>query len=185
MSSYTLNGAPLAFGPFEVDDVWHPTSVLELWSDEDLAELGVVRTPDPEPEETPPNEVVPPGPPTKSHLGEYAMSKRWAAMVGGMLFDGFPIPTNEEGRGFISGAHQKASKDATVTKLWQVANSPITFTTFSNAQLIALGDSLDTLVQSTFDTLASVAAGIEAETITDFEEIDLAFAGINRVFTST
>lgn len=37
--------APLSYGPFrDADDVGHSSQVLDLWTDEELAEIGVVRT---------------------------------------------------------------------------------------------------------------------------------------------
>ena len=47
---YTLNGQPLAYGGLvDADGVGHPAMVLELWSDQELARIGVVRTADPAP----------------------------------------------------------------------------------------------------------------------------------------
>lgn len=48
-SSFTLDGDPLPYGPFTVGDVNYPATVLDLWSDEELAEIGVARIPAPPP----------------------------------------------------------------------------------------------------------------------------------------
>jgi hypothetical protein len=51
MPSYTLDGQTLPYGPFSTgqgaDLVNHPAQVLDVWTDEELAAIGVVRTPDP------------------------------------------------------------------------------------------------------------------------------------------
>lgn len=48
-SSFTLNGAPLPYGPFAVGDVNYPANVLNLWTDAELTAIGVVRVAPPEP----------------------------------------------------------------------------------------------------------------------------------------
>lgn len=50
MPTFMLDGEPLPYGGFTAGDVRHPASVLDNWSDEDLAEIGVERVADPEPE---------------------------------------------------------------------------------------------------------------------------------------
>jgi len=163
---------PLVYGPFtDANGVGHPYNVLDLWTDEALAEIGVVRVA-PTPEEV------------KAALGAYAMTARWLAEQGGIQFDGHVLPTNDKGQSYIAGAHQAAMADAGLTKRWQVGNDPIAFVTFSNDQLRALGLALNSLVQATFDTLDEVAPQIEDDTITTEAEVDAAFAAINRAFTS-
>lgn len=50
MTTYTLNGQPLPYGPFEdAEGTNHPATVLDLWSDEELAVIGVARIPPPPP----------------------------------------------------------------------------------------------------------------------------------------
>jgi hypothetical protein len=117
-------------------------------------------------------------------LAAYAVTKRWETEVSGILFDGYGIPTDDRGKGLVSGAYQKALADANETKLWQVSNSPITFVTFSNAQIVALGLAVEAFTQATFDKLAAVAADIDSGDITTTAEIDAAFADVSRVYTS-
>jgi hypothetical protein len=50
MPTYTFNGEPLAFGPFTTGEgdaaLTHPAENLALWSDDELAALGIVRLAD-------------------------------------------------------------------------------------------------------------------------------------------
>lgn len=117
-------------------------------------------------------------------LAAYAGRKRWETEISGILFDGHPIPTDDRAKALISGAYQKARADAAATKRWQISAAPIVFVTLSNAQLIALGLAAETFVQSTFDTLDTVAAGIAGGTITTTAAIDIAFAALTHVFTT-
>lgn len=188
-------------GAFELNGYRYPANWLELVMPEELAErgIGVVVEATPAPEgqhivsrslqlvDGVPTEVAVyeplPGP-SLEDLRAYAREARWRTEEAGLMFDGFGLPTNAEGKFYIAGASAKALKDPTHTKRWQVGNDPITFTTFSNAQLLALGDALDTLVQATFDKLDEITPDIEGGVITTFAEIDAAFASVNRVFTS-
>lgn len=120
--------------------------------------------------------------PTPATLANHATGVRWATMSSGILFDGHPIPTDEQGRGLVSGAYLKALRDPAVTKRWQVSAYPITFITFSNAQLVALGLAVEAFVQSTFDALDALAPQIVAGTVTTYAQIDAAFAALPRVF---
>jgi hypothetical protein len=78
-------------------------------------------------------------------LISYAVGRPLAGDERGIMFDGHPIPTDEQGRGLVSGAYLKALRDPAVTKRWQVSAYPITFITFSNAQLVALGLAVESL----------------------------------------
>lgn len=57
MPTFTLNGQPLEYGPFKTgtgkSTTHHPAQVLDLWSDQQLAAIGVTRMADPAPP-TPP-----------------------------------------------------------------------------------------------------------------------------------
>lgn len=120
----------------------------------------------------------------KSLLCAYARQKRWECEQGGLLFDGFGLPTNDAGQAYIKGAAQAAALTPGETKKWQVGNDPIQFTTFTDVQQIALGKALNSLVQATFDTLADVGDAIAAGEITTKAEVDAAFAAVSRVFIS-
>ena len=198
MTLYSRNGAYPTPLPAQATD-----ETGRVWTHLDLPEnstgretCGFVEVADP-PSYDPQTEVLgweegewvvsaapPPPAPTPTELAAYAMQKRWEAEQAGLLFDGNPIPTHDKGQFYISGAYQAALADAGLTKRWQVGNDPIAFVTWSNEQLRALGLALDTLIQSTFDKLDEVAADIVSDDITTLAEIDTAFAGINRVFTS-
>lgn len=119
-----------------------------------------------------------------SLLCAHARQKRWECEQAGLIFDGFALPTNDAGQAYIKGAAQAASLNPALNKNWQVGNDPIAFTTFTNAQLLALGWALDGLVQGAFDVLAQVGTAIADGTITTREQIDAAFAAVNRTFTS-
>lgn len=47
---FELNGAPIARGPIKIgegdDLIVHPENILDIWSDEDLAMIGIVRLPE-------------------------------------------------------------------------------------------------------------------------------------------
>lgn len=51
MATFTLNGEPLDYGPFVTGDgdeaISRPAQVLDVWSDDSLAAIGVVRIPGP------------------------------------------------------------------------------------------------------------------------------------------
>ena len=49
MTTFTLNGAPLPYGPFPVGEINYPANVLDLWTDDELAAIGVARVATPEP----------------------------------------------------------------------------------------------------------------------------------------
>ena len=123
-------------------------------------------------------------PVAQADLLALAADARWRVMVGGLLFDGFAISTDDVGRGLVTGAYTKAKSDPSVTKLWQVANSPITFQSFSNAQLVALGDAVDGLVQGAFDVLAQVTQDIASGKVTTKQQVFDAFAQVPRAYTT-
>lgn len=172
--TFTRDGEPMTYGDFlSVDgETTHLAYVLDLWTDEELEVEGVVRSPLPEP-----------GPPTKTDLAAYAMAARWACEQGGIVIDGFALPTNDKGQAYISGAYAAALATGE-DKLWQVGNAPLAFETFPNARVLALGLGLNSLTQASFDKLAEVAAAIEGDAITETAQIDAAFAAVNRVFTT-
>lgn len=64
-ASYSLDGQPLPFGAFTTGGVHYPAQVLLMWTDSELAHIGVTRRVDPElpPGPPPPPEPPPPGPP--------------------------------------------------------------------------------------------------------------------------
>lgn len=50
MTTYTINGVPLPYGSFiDAAGVTHPANILDLWTDHDLAAIGVERVPSPAP----------------------------------------------------------------------------------------------------------------------------------------
>ena len=114
-------------------------------------------------------------------LAAYAVARRNDAIAGGILFNGAPIPTDEKGRGFVAGAYAAAQANPSLSKRWQISNAPIVFVTFTNAELLALGLAVDAMVQSCFDVLDDMAP-LLGGVITTRDQIDAAFAGINRVF---
>ncbi len=126
---------------------------------------------------------VGPPPPTMAELYDYARLVRWQSETGGIVFNGYTLPTDEKGQSYISGAYQAAASNPNMTKRWQVGNQPIQFTTLSNSQIKNFGQALNTLVQQTFDILDQVAQGISNGTITTYAQINTAFGAVNRVFT--
>ncbi len=49
MTTFTLDGAPLPYGPFSVGEINYPANVLDLWTNDELAAIGVARVAAPEP----------------------------------------------------------------------------------------------------------------------------------------
>lgn len=80
-TTYLLNGEPLAYGPFvDADGTSHPANALDIWSDEELQAVGVVRAVEPDP------------PPTLEQVK--AARKRLAeAEYAARMVVGFPVPS--------------------------------------------------------------------------------------------
>jgi hypothetical protein len=112
-------------------------------------------------------------------LGTYANVKQWTKAQGGYMATvagaQVPIATTTESLALISGKAarlQQANPPATVQ--WQTG--PASFVTIAAADFLTMAVAVTDFVQSTFDTLATVLAGIASGQITMFSQVDAAFA---------
>lgn len=112
-------------------------------------------------------------PPTPAMtLPEYAAKARWEKEVGGIMVSGIPVPTDDRAKLLILGAAQTL-EDADEAPF--IAGG-VNYGMLTGAQFRGLSQAIVAHVQATFATLATVLAGIAAETITTRAEVDAAFA---------
>ena len=180
-SSFTGSGGSL-----------HGWQCTELWSDSQLAQVGVYRVDLAAPPSDP--EVIvngyhferiagrvmqvidlsQPAPQTKQQLKDYAATKRYDAEVGGMTSEVFGrLFTDRDTRSIIGQTIQSIDLG--------IVAEPVNFKTasgfiaLSRADFVAIATALANHVQSTFDREDAVDASIEAETVTTKAQIDAAF----------
>jgi len=170
----------------------HGWQCAELWTDAQLAQVGVYRV-NPVAQPTDPDVVVngyhfervagkvtqvfnliklPPK--TKQQLKDYAAAKRYDAEVGGMTSEVFGrLFTDRDTRSIIGQTIQSIDLG--------IVAEPVNFKTssgfvaLSRADFVAIATALAAHVQSTFDREDAVDASIEAETVTTKAQIDAAF----------
>lgn len=93
--------------------------------------------------------------------------RAWRAEVGGMMFNGAPIPTDREvtqPRAISVGIAAQNDPDLTVTN-WKLA--PGVFLTLDNARLIELGKAMSAHVQARFDREAAITKLLQAKKKTE------------------
>lgn len=99
-TTWTRDGEPMPFGPFTTGEgeglVQHPDTTLLLWSDEDLAAHGIVRT------------VVPPPAPTAEDICRQIDVERDRRIDGGFTFQGERLQSRPSDRENVMGAAQLA-----------------------------------------------------------------------------
>lgn len=130
-------------------------------------------------------EIVPDEPQveTKRSLSDHAIALRESCVGDGMLFQGWPVPTDARTMAFVQGLNFKAQADAAFTGKLQVSNWPIAFIDLSNAQILQLGDAMVDKIASVFEATRQCGEGINAGTITTKQEVDAIFASVvQRVF---
>lgn len=134
----------------------------------DEAEIGWVQSEDSF--EPPP----PPAPPTPAALLAYAGKLRWEREVGGMVWNGVPIATDDSSKIKVAGARIKAEADPAFETTWYgtdgdgvVVDAPL---------IIALSNAVLEHIDQSFTTFGLVKGAIAAGTITSFAAIDAAFA---------
>ncbi len=106
----------------------------------------------------------------------YARDARWRAEVGGMVWNGVPIATDDSSKVKIAGARLAAQANPAFETTWWgtdgegvVVDAPL---------IIALSDAVLAHVDGTFTTFGLVKAGINTGEITSREQIDAAFAAV-------
>lgn len=132
---------------------------VDGWSDDDGYQLVRHVPPEPEPE---PVDLV-----------AYAAQRRWEHEVGGLMFAGFHIATDDRSKLMIVGARAAASADPDFTTEWKL---PGGFVTLDADTIIAISDAVLAHVAESFAAEAQVLAAIDTGAITTTAEIDAAFA---------
>lgn len=132
---------------------------VEGWANDDGYELVRHVPPEPEPE--------------PADLVAYAASRRWQHEVGGLMFAGFHIATDDRSKLMIVGARATASADPDFTTEWKL---PGGFITLDADTIIAVSDAVLAHVAECFAIEAQVLAAIADGTVTTTAGIDTAFA---------
>lgn len=108
-------------------------------------------------------------------LVAYARDARWRAEIGGMVWNGVPIATDDSSKVKIAGARLAAQANPAFETTWWgahgegvVVDAPL---------IIQLSDAVLAHVDGTFTTFGLVKAGIEGGEITSREQVDAAFSG--------
>lgn len=116
--------------------------------------------------------------PVSPDLAAYAASERYRVEVGGLTFAGHRFDTDREvGQPKITRAELKAlSSPAYTIPAFKTASGE--FVALSNAEILALGDALDTHVQICFGVEATAKAGVAAGKVTALAQVDALFAAI-------
>lgn len=107
-------------------------------------------------------------------LVAYARNCRWRAEIGGMVWNGMPIATDDSSKVKIAGARIKAQSDPNFETTWYGADGE--GVVVDAALIIALSDAVLAHVDDSFTTFGLVKAGITEGSITTTAEIDAAFA---------
>lgn len=151
--------------PYEADGVKHPPSVFRLWSNEELAAIGILPIVD---DETPSGRITG----STLELADGEVLRHWtvasvsvADRKTQMLADlgarrlvaeeagtnrlGSPMGTDRVTQVKLTGAYVKASADDTYSVRWKVA--PGLFVTLDAATIINIGDAVAAYVQDCFD----------------------------------
>ena len=115
---------------------------------------------------------LPQSAPDGSDLAAYAAHKRWQVEVGGMIFNGINVPTDDRAKLLILGTAMTMAEDATAPFII----SGVNYGMLSGAQFKAVNVAVVAHVRSTFPALASVLAAIEGGTIMTAEQVDAAFS---------
>jgi hypothetical protein len=104
-------------------------------------------------------------------LVEYACEARWRREVGGVVFNGLLIPTDDRAKLLILGAAQTLTGDAVAPF---IANG-VNYGMLTAGQFQAINAAVVAHVQSTFSVLATVLKGIESGAVISAAQIDAAF----------
>jgi len=99
---------------------------------------------------------------------------RWEQEVGGIVYGGLPIRTDDRSKLLIEGAYAKAL-DEDNPALLRKFKGPVGFVTIDNATIIAVALEVATHVQKCFDAEADIDGQIDALTVTTDQEVKDAF----------
>jgi hypothetical protein len=175
------------------DGALHGWQCAELWSDTELAAVGVYRV---QPAAPPTNPdvtvsgyhfersggvvaqilhfVLPPAP-TKVQLKEYAAEKRYDREVAGMFSPTYgQLLTDRDTRAIIAQTIQSIDLGLVQSPInWK---TPSGFVQLDRAALVGIAGEIAIFVQTTFDKESELDAKIESGEITDKVQIENAFA---------
>ncbi len=131
--------------------------------------------------ERPPMKTVPVenGEPQTNHPGmtllEYAAAKRWEREVGGTIWNGWPVLSDRESQNKIVAEALAIEKgERADDDPWKFADGE--FRPLTNEQMDDLAATVRLHVRNSYGIEAQLLAGIEAGTITTYEQIDIALA---------
>ena len=105
-------------------------------------------------------------------LLSYANQKKWEKEVGGIVWNGITVPTDDRAKLLILGAAMTLA-DAETSPM---VVAGVNYGMLTGTQFRALNAAVVAHVQATIATMAEVVADIAAQTITTAAEIDAAFA---------
>lgn len=108
-------------------------------------------------------------------LLKYAKPRRWLAETSGLTLNGIPIATQDRDQQKIAMLKQ-ALDDGVLTGNIQFFDGAGNVQVMTPAQVTAMYTAVVKFVEATYDTAATVVAGIKAGTITTRKQIDAAYA---------
>jgi len=111
--------------------------------------------------------------PSKTELAAYAASKRWEKEIGGIVVAGAAIDTSRESQSMIGNAYSYSQAHPSEVIKFKAASGWISI---DAATVVAIAASVGAHVQACFAIEESVAAEIEAGTITTYGQVDEVFA---------
>ena len=109
-------------------------------------------------------------------LTTYSASKRYERETAGITISGMPVATDRNSQAMISGAWAIAQSDPDFTTKWKGTDG--TFVELDATTITAVARAVGAHVAACFSKEADVAAGIAANTITTYAQIDAAFAAV-------
>lgn len=84
---------------------------------------------------------------------------RWEFEISGIMFNGYPVATDDRSKAFIWAAAAKAEKDTEYTLRWKMAGGE--WTTLSAEQIIAIADAVSEHVERAFCREADISIIID------------------------
>lgn len=106
----------------------------------------------------------------RAALVAYASNKRWEVEVGGFVWNGITVPTDDRAKLLILGASQ--TMDAADTAPLIIGG--VNYGSLTGAQFKALNAAIVGHVQATFPVLGAILADIASNTVITTDEIDAA-----------
>jgi hypothetical protein len=113
-------------------------------------------------------------------LTTYAANARWQKEVGGITFNNVPISTDDRAKLMIMGAFTAAASNSNYTTSWIGSDGSVN--TFNAAQVITMGNAVQTHVGNCFATYGTVKSQIVSGAVATRAQVDAAFAAINTKY---